>query len=85
MSAAMERKMFFEGNSIKKMPVAVQAVITFVLVCIGVMLATVGAPTLSNGDPRFFIAFMFIAVLYLVAGLPGLVESVMTMFSGKAP
>lgn len=81
----MERKMFFEGNSIKKMPVAVQAVITFVLTCIGIMLATWGAPVLSGGDIRFFVAFLFIAVLYLVAGLPGLIESIMTMFSGKVP
>jgi ABC-type microcin C transport system permease subunit YejB len=46
--------------------VAVQAVITFVLTCIGVMLATWGAPVLSGGDPRFFIAFMFIAVILIV-------------------
>ena len=64
----------------KKMPAAMQAVFCFALIVLAVMLMAIWAPVLSKaGELGLWIAFIFIGALYLIAGLPGFIEAVMTM------
>jgi len=74
--------MFIDNKSFGKLPIAVQTLLAFTLTIIGVLTA-VNAPAMSGDDVRWLYTFLLIAVLYLIAGIPSLLEGGMTMFYSK--
>lgn len=66
------------------MPVAIQAVLGFALFILGAFIMH-EATFWADGDFRFLLAFFFIGVLYLVNGVPTMLEGAMTMIYKKEP
>lgn len=80
MSAAWSYTMLFQSDVTRKMPLGWQAVFCFALVVMGVMIMASWAKTLSEaGTIGLWIAYLLIGALFLIAGLPGLIEAIMTM------
>jgi len=74
--------MMFDQESIDKLPVAFKTLIGFVLFATGVyQIAFAG--TWSMGDIRFYYIFVALGVMFVVNGVPALLDGVMTMFAKK--
>ena len=76
--------MMFNVITFGKLPIAFQALFAFVLVIFGMWMA-VFATLWANGSNQLQLIFLSIAVLYLVTGVPSLIEGVMLMFRNKEP
>ena len=71
--------MLFDKNTFGKLPVVFQAMLGFVLFAFGAWMVLFSGDW-SIGDIRLLSLFLAVGVLYLVTGLPPLIEGVMTMF-----
>jgi len=71
--------MMFDSKSFGKMPIAMQAILGFVLMAYGIVMM-MNNQIYADGDIRFVFAFLSIGVLYLVAGAPSFIEGVMIMY-----
>ena len=65
-----------------KIPVSMQAVFGFAMLVLGAAIMLY-APYWSQGDIRWLAAFQFTGALYLINGIPSMVEGFMTMFYKK--
>jgi hypothetical protein len=74
--------MMFSKDSFDKMPVGLKTIIGFALFAGGAY-QILFAGDWAGGDIRFFYAFVAIGVMYIVNGLPSMIDGVMTMFSDK--
>lgn len=74
--------MLLESSSLGKLPVALQSVIGVALFAAGAYLVLY-SNVLSQSPTAMFIAFVSIGVLYIAAGLPQMLEGVMTMLYKK--
>lgn len=72
----------FTTSSFNKMPVAIQAVLGLALTVLGAW-SILHAEFWADGDVRFQLLFFMAGVLYLVNGVPSLLEGAMTIFYGK--
>ena len=75
--------MMFDTKSFGKLPIAFQALLGFVLVAYGVIMA-VNAQLYSAGDYRFVAVFLSVGVLFVVAGAPSFIEGIMIMYRNSA-
>jgi len=68
---------------LKKLPASIQAIFGFALVAVGinVMLNATMIANMVMENPQLVIQYLFflIGVLYLISGIPSLIEGVMTM------
>ena len=74
--------MMFDQEAVDKLPVAFKTLIGFVLFAAGAYQIAF-ASMWSMGDICFFYIFIAIGVLFIVNGLPSLLDGIMTMFAEK--
>ena len=71
------------ADVLKKLPASIQAIFGFALVAVGinVMLNATMIANMVMENPQLVIQYLFflIGVLYLINGVPSLIEGVMTM------
>jgi hypothetical protein len=74
-------------NILKKLPASIQAIFGFALVAVGinVMLNATMISNMVMENPQLVVQYLFflIGVLYLIGGVPSLIEGVMTMNAQK--
>jgi len=74
-------------NILKKLPASIQAIFGFALVAVGinVMLNATMISNMVMENPQVVAQYLFflIGVLYLIGGVPSLIEGVMTMNAQK--
>ena len=75
--------MMLDDSFVKKMPVGIQTVLGFVLMCIGAYVMIFGS-FWANGNLVEEMQFYFIGVLFLVAGVPSFLTGGMTMLYKKS-
>jgi hypothetical protein len=70
-------------NITKKLPASIQALFGFALVAVGVNVMLNGSVwiTLVSTNPQLVVQYIFylVGILYLLSGIPSLIEGVMTM------
>ena len=74
--------MMFDQEAVDKLPVAFKTLIGFVLFATGAYQIAF-ASVWSMGDIRFYYTFVAIGVMFIVNGLPSLLDGIMTMFADK--
>ena len=73
--------MMFDTESFDKLPVAFKTLIGFALFCAGISQIAF-ASMWSNGDIRFLYVFVALGVMFVVNGLPAMIDGIMTMTKG---
>ena len=72
----------FDKEAVDKLPTVFKTLIGFALFCVGVY--QIGFATLwADGNIQLFYIFVALGVLYIVNGVPSLLDGVMTMFANK--
>ena len=74
--------MMFDQQSVDKLPVAFKTLIGLVLFATGAF-QILFASSWAMGDIRFYYIFVALGVMFIVNGLPSLLDGIMTMFAKK--
>jgi hypothetical protein len=74
--------MFFEKKLFGKIPVALQAILGLILFVFGAYMA-IFSTAWADGDMKMFLLFVSVGILYMVAGMPQMLEGAMTMLYKK--
>ena len=74
--------MYSDKGIVGKLPVGIQTVLALALTAIGVF-TILNATAMSTDDSRWFLVFCLIGVMFLVNGIPSLLEGAMTMIYEK--
>lgn len=74
--------MYSDKGIVGRLPIGIQTVLALALAAIGVV-TILNATAMSVDDGRWFLVLCLIGVLYLVNGIPSLLEGAMTMIYEK--
>jgi len=74
--------MIFDQEAVDKLPVVFKTLIGLVLFATGAY-QILFASEWAMGDIRFYYTFVALGVMYMVNGMPSLIDGIMTMFSEK--
>jgi len=74
--------MMFDQEAVDKLPTAFKTLIGLVLFATGAYQILFAADW-ASGDIRFYYIFVALGVMFIVNGLPSLLDGIMTMFAEK--